>query len=447
MPDTLSNYIIKNFSPKGWGKTEQGLEIFGALPGEEVSALRQGKRARRALLKEILQHSPKRTTPRCRHAMACGGCSWQHLDYDEQLRVKTERVQEALKEAIDRCAPTVHPIIGCEDPWNYRNKMEFSFSQNRAGERFLGLMLAGSRGKVVNLEECHLVSPWMIEELRSMRTWWAGTGLEAYRHSCNEGHLRTLTLREAQQGEGRMAMLTVSGSPDFALSPSHIKGFVAAMQSIDYEGPLSLFLQIQQIQKGQPTQFFEMHLAGPDHIKEKLLGLEFKISPTSFFQPNTKQAEHLFRRAREMLGHGELLFDLYCGTGTTSIIAADRAKKVIGIELNPHAVFDAQANCELNGKKNVTILRGDVGKVLEGLQEKPDMALVDPPRSGLDPKALEHLIALAPQKILYISCNPKTQGENLLPLIEAGWRLIEVQPIDQFPHTVHIENLCLLKRQ
>ncbi len=442
MPDLIqeSLYTIEHFSSKGWGKTARGLEIFGALPGERVTALKRGRR--RALIDEVVESSPERVAPRCPHAMACGGCTFQHFDYSAQLKFKQERVASALREAINHSAPKIHPIIGTASPWRYRNKMEFSFSQNKEGERFLGLMLAGSRGKVENLQECHLVSSWMMEALKSMRSWWKESGLAAYHHHSNQGHLRTLTLREAIQGEGRLAMLTVSGNPDFALRASHIQEFIKAMKGIAD----SLFIQVHQIAKGRPTQFFEMHLSGPAHIKEKLLGFEFKISPTSFFQPNTKQAEILFTRAAEMLGKSKLLFDLYCGTGTTSIVASQGAEKVIGIELNPHAVFDAQANVECNGKENIEILRGDVGVVLEGLNKQPDAVLIDPPRSGLDEKAIENLIKCGAEKILYISCNPKTQGENLIPLLKAGYHLEEVQPIDPFPHTVHIENLCLLKR-
>jgi 23S rRNA (uracil1939-C5)-methyltransferase len=441
MPDLIQEtiYTIDRFSKKGWGRTAQGLDIFGALPGEEVSAL---KRGRKALLKQIITPSQERVEPRCPHAMQCGGCAFQHFDYQAQLRLKEERVLEALSEAIERCEPVIHPIIGCENPWRYRNKMEFSFSQNKEGDRFLGLMLAGSRGRVENLQECHLASPWMMEALESARHWWEKSGLSAYRHSANTGHLRTLTLREAMQGSGRLAMITVSGNPDFALKASHVNGFIAAMKGIAD----SIFLEVHQIAKGRPTQFFEMHLAGPAHITEKLFDYEFKVSPTSFFQPNTKQAEILYTRALEMLGESDTLFDLYCGTGTTSIVASAQAKKVIGIELNPQAVFDAQSNVEHNGKTNVEIIRGDVGAVLEKMEAKADGVLVDPPRSGLDNKALGHLLKLGAEKILYISCNPKTQGENLLPLIDAGYRLVEVQPVDQFPHTVHIENLCLLKR-
>ncbi|NGX46307.1 MAG: 23S rRNA (uracil-C(5))-methyltransferase RlmCD, partial [Chlamydiae bacterium] len=351
MPDLLQDtiYTIDRFSKKGWGRTAQGLDIFGALPGEEVTAL---KRGRRAFLNEVITPSPLRVEPRCPHAMACGGCAFQHYDYEAQLNLKQERVAEALEGAIERCAPLIHPIIGCESPWQYRNKMEFSFSQNREGERFLGLMLAGSRGKVQNLKECHLASPWMMEALESARAWWEKSGLSAYRHSANRGHLRTLTLREAMQGSGRLAMVTVSGNPDFALNASQIQGFKESMKGIAD----SIFLEVHQIAKGKPTQFFEMHLSGPAHIREKLLGYEFKISPTSFFQPNTKQAEILYTRALEMLGECETLFDLYCGTGTTSIIASGSAKKVIGIELNPHAVIDAQSNEENNNKNNVEII-------------------------------------------------------------------------------------------
>ena len=222
---------------------------------------------------------------------------------------------------------------------------------------------------------------------------------------------------------------------------------------------LSIFLRIQQIHKGSPTQFFEMHLHGPDHILEKMhlaldqpVELTFKISPTSFFQPNTFQAEKLYAAALKMVSFPKKhVFDLYAGTATLGMAMAARAEKVTAIELNPHACFDAETNQELNQFTNLEILCGDVGEKLKELQQRsdfirPDLVVVDPPRTGLDETALAQLKALRPKEILYVSCNPETQAANIHHLVLAGYTLARVQPIDQFPHTPHIETIALLKR-
>ncbi|NGX38701.1 MAG: 23S rRNA (uracil-C(5))-methyltransferase RlmCD [Chlamydiae bacterium] len=451
-------------SPKGRALTQDGkIEVIGALPKEEVlvqlGPTRKGKRC--AFLRKVVNPSPDRVEPRCCHVPECGGCSLQQMDYRAQLREKEEKVGALFADFIEEDAPEVRPILECTDPWRYRNKMEFSFSENRSRDKFLGLMLAGSRGRVFNLKECFLASEWFANVVQEVRKWWEESDLSAYHHRRNEGHLRTLTLREAKRGVGKMVILTVSGNPSFALKREALDRFVACIKKASPEEPLSIFLQVHQIAKGRPTQFFEMLLDGPDHITEKLFivlngkkhSLECKISPTSFFQPNTLQAERLYSEGLSMLSNleGGQLFDLYCGGATLGLCAAKVAKEVVGIELNPHSVFDAGWNKEVNGIENFTIHRGDVGEVLTRLKSAggfspPDHVIVDPPRVGLDVKALENLSALAPKEILYISCNPKTQKENIDSLRTAGYRLKILQPVDQFPHTIHVENIALIER-
>lgn len=370
----------------------------------------------------------------CAHIDECGGCRFQHLDYSLQLEQKQAQIFQAFGHQ------NIEPIIPCADPWAYRNKMEFSFSQNKAGEKFFGLMLRSGRGKVFNLSECLIASPWFAETVKSVKAWWDQTDLRAFHFHKGEGSLRTLVLREGKRTQSRMAMLTVSGDPRFALKRADIDRFIAAVPGA------SLFLRIQQSIKGSPTQFYEIHLSGPDHIVETLhIGdtiLTFKISPTSFFQPNTLQAELLYSKALEMIEPRGHIFDLYAGTATIGMILAKKAKKVTAIELNPHAVFDAKANAEMNHISNLELICGDVGKVLREIRDVPDLVVVDPPRAGLDPLALEHLLRLAPRQILYISCNPISQAANIQSL--PGYRIVKIQPVDQFPHTPHIENIVLL---
>lgn len=327
--------------------------------------------------------------------------------------------------------------------------MEFTFSNNAAGTKFLGLVMDSSRGRVLNLTECHLVNPWFVEGLTAVRKWWHESGLLAYRPPHDTGTLRTLILREGVTTGDRLAMLTVSGNPDYALKQHHLDSFVAFLrEAIEPNSqPLSIFLRIQQQMRGQPTQFYEMQLYGPDHIREQMLSLQFKISPSAFFQPNTRQAERLYARALEMaqIPENSVVYDLYCGTGTLALCASLSASQVFGVELSPESSLDARENAKANGRLNVNIITGDVGKVLaEQNLPKPDLVMVDPPRSGLDPTAVKQLLALNCPKILYISCNSVTQAQNIGALI--GYTLKAVQPVDQFPQTPHVENIALLER-
>lgn len=465
MDKSYTQLLITSLACDGKGVAPLGdskVEVFTALPGDEL-LVELGKKRRRiypGFLRGIVDPSPQRVKPRCKHVSSCGGCAWQQMDYAEQLKEKQRRIEALFSSFLEKDGALLHPILPCSTPWHYRNKMEYSFSQNREGEKFLGLVLADTKGRVFNLEECHLTNVWFPKTLAAVRAWWLATDLQAYHLHKNIGSLRTLTLREGAKTGDKMALLTVSGNPDFRLTKSQLDGFVEAvcrsLPESDHSR-LSIFLRIQQIAKGSPTQFFELQLFGPDHIREELeiknRRLTFKISPTSFFQPNTLQAEQLYTRALEMLqlSAQARVFDLYCGTATISMALAAEASHVIGIELNPHAVFDAEGNRELNGINNLEILCGDVGKVLTQLCAQtdfvpPDAVVVDPPRSGLDSLALSHILTLRPAKILYISCNPKTQAENIQILSEGGCRLTALQPVDQFPHTLHIENIALLER-
>lgn len=430
-------------------------EVPFTLPSETANALLLSKRGGvfRSLLEEVVTLSPLRITPRCIHFGTCGGCRWQHLPYPDQLVLKQKNIINLFQQY-----GTPLPIVPSE-PWQYRNKMEFSFSQNGEKERFLGMMIDGSRGKVFHLNECFLVNPWFAGCVKGVRSWWKESGLDAYHPFKDSGSLRTLTVREGQRSGDRMVVLTVSGNPEYALNKQQIDSFVAFVKeaSLPLEnGELSIFLRIQQIAKGSPTQFFEMHLDGPDVVREKLhiagKELEFQISPAAFFQPNTRQAEKIYNLAIDLakITPQALVYDLYCGTGTLTLCVAQRAQKVVGIELGLEAVLDAEANAKRNGCNNVEFIGGDVGTILQRFQgenrPKPSVVFVDPPRAGLDAKAILQILNLAPERIVYISCNPKTQSENIPPFLEQGYRVETIQPVDQFPHTVHCENIVVLSR-
>jgi len=465
---------IVEFSKKGNGvgfiKQKEKLlpvEVPFTIPGDYIHASVQFKRQKAtAHCAEIVNPSPNRIKPKCIHFGVCGGCRWQQIPYDEQLKLKEQKIHRLFANYLS--APKcILPIVPCEDPWKYRNKMEFTFSSDLSQNQFLGLIMDSSRGKVINLLECHLTNSWFIDALTAVREWWSNSSLDAYHHYRNTGSLRTLTVREGQRTGDRMVILTVSGNPDYALNNTDLVQFVSILRNTiepkDSASKLSIFLRIHQIAKNTATQFYEMLLFGPDIIREKLsiqnvpgdlvAELEFKISPAAFFQPNSRQAERLYSLAMQLAAVSSLdvVYDLYCGTGTLSICLAKMAKMVIGIEICPEAVLDAEANAIQNTCANVHFLCGTVHEQLtkiteENLYPSPDLVVVDPPRAGLDLQTINQLVKLKPKNILYVSCNPVTQEENVKDLIAHGYAVEAVQPVDQFPHTVHIENIVVLVR-
>ena len=525
---------ITDISKEGYGHTQwtnpQGLcsqvEVPFTAPGDHVTVELGKKRKSSFQGKLLVLNTPsnQRIEALCAHFGACGGCRWQHLPYAQQLELKSEKIRTLLTPYLH--AQTVwYPILACSPPWEYRNKMELSFSSDKANNRYLGLILQGSRGRVFQMKECHLVNKWYVDAVNAVSYWWEKSGLEAYHLHRNTGSLRTLILREGQRSGDRLVMLTVSGNPDYALKKQQIDEFVACLKAaitpLQAEARLCIFLRIQQIAKGHPTHFYEMVLSGPDHIRETLhlrvegvntadyaapfitssqesaerkgvdvkdrnegialaiaeersltdaplqraglsdeimkvadYSMKFRVSPGAFFQPNTRQAEQLYSRALSLaqLTPQATVYDLYCGTGTLGLCAARHAKEVIGIEINPDSVVDARENVKINQVSNFSIRKGDVGAILAELKKEnrpsPDVVFVDPPRVGLDAQALRHLIELKAARIVYISCNPLTQAANLETLIQEGGYVLEaVQPVDQFPQTIHVENIVVLNRK
>ncbi|MFC2049346.1 class I SAM-dependent RNA methyltransferase, partial [Chlamydiota bacterium] len=314
-------------------------------------------------------------------------------------------------------------------------------SQARSGERFLGLMK--SRGRVENLSECHLTDSWFPEALCMVRQWWQGTPLNAYHPPTNQGHLRTLTLREGRHTGEKMAVLTVSQEE---IDERFLADFADTLPHVD-----ALILRVQIIQKKRPTRFEERILRGKDHIHELLHDSEgrsyrFRIKAASFFQPNTLQAETIYQEAIALadLSPSEEILDLYCGTGSLGIFASPYVSNVLGIEIVPEAVEDAHVNMTLNTISNMQVLAGDVGELLANVACRPSTVIVDPPRVGLGAATIAHLLHLKPEKIVYVSCNPISQAADCAAL---GYDIVLLQPIDQFPHTPHVENLALLRRR
>lgn len=442
------------------------VEVPYTIPGERVRVqiVKRHRRVWKGTLEAILSPSPHRIEPRCVHFEDCGGCKWQQMPYAVQIEQKEAFLRFTMNPFIKEGAE-LRPAIPCDPPWEYRNKMEFSFSSDRSGNAFLGLIRQGSQGRVVDLTECHLVSDWFMETIRAVKTWWKETELPAYHPIKNSGTLRRLTLREGQRTGDRMVILTVSGLPEYAMKKEQITAFTEAMRRAvePQKGELSLFIRVQQAQRGQPTQYYEMHLYGPDHIKEELRvqvdtkeaarPYLFRVSPTAFFQPNTRQADRLYSAALQLarLTPETTVYDLCCGIGSIGICAAPYVKEVVGVEFVYEAILDARTNAAENDCGNITFHHGDVGEVVKSLIDegwpKPQCVIVDPPRAGLGEKAVKEVLALEPEEILYVSCAPRTQAADMAQMREGGYRCKVIQPVDQFPQTVHLENIALLRRE
>jgi len=311
MTNKIKNQLVEiqvtDISSRGNGKGEFSLEgheapflaeVPFAIPGDAVEAriTRKKRGCYQSHLTSLLTPSSERVAPRCAHFGVCGGCRWQQMPYNKQIEYKERIVHNVFSPLLPK-GFTINPAIPCTDLYQYRNKMEYTFSMDQAGERYLGLIMDSSRGKVLNLQECHLVNPWFTQTLGAVRNWWFKRDLFAYHLFSDRGSLRTLTLREGMRSGDRMVILTVSGNPDFALSQEDLQSFVDVVRGIaepkDPEAKLSVFLRIQQVAKGMPTNFYEMALYGPDHLREYLTvqidpdqaprQLLFHVSPTAFF--------------------------------------------------------------------------------------------------------------------------------------------------------------------
>jgi len=447
---------IQRLNEKGHGTArlnERKIAIPYALPNEKIEAvlLRKQRAVWEARLETVIEKSPSRLPFKCAHAGKCGGCQLQHWDYSAQLQQKEEWIRELF---LDFSPDHFFAIIGCESPWNYRNKMEYTFSESREGEKFLGLLRQGSQ-RVENIEGCDLAPVWFSKCLNAVRQWWRERGYSAFHPRRGEGLLRNLTLRQAVHTQERMVILTIHKDPSEEFSIADRNPFLEALK--EFLVNATVILKTHIAQKGQPTRWDEELLFGKGYLIEEMgIGkagrLKFKISPDAFFQPNPIQAQKLFERALELadIGPHESVLDLYSGTGVLSLVASLRAKSVIGIELNASAVKDAGENILLNDIANVTTINGDVGRVLKERNWSTNSfqtVIVDPPRSGLTPDAIEQILSLSPQKIVYISCNPRTQALNVKVFLENGYQIGAIQPVDQFPHTYHIENIVILYKK
>ena len=439
---------ISHIDEKGQGIgswSDYTVRVRGAIPGDFIRGyirkIRNRQREIEIRKTELLDTQKKRIEARCGHFGTCGGCVWQDVDYTDQIAMKEQLVQNCLSEsgidiALDQ--PLVMAV-----PFFYRNKMEFSFGISNEGGMDLGLHIPGRFDHVFDLQACYLQSELSNEIVTYVRGFLRKRKLSVYDLKHHHGLLRFLTIREGKNTDETMVILTTSGE-DFSEANELSRELQDTFPQVK--------CVIHSINRRKAQVAFgddEISLAGRNHIFEKLGTFTFEISPSSFFQTNTHQAEKLYQRVVEISNPHpqDRVLDLYCGMGGISFFIAKRVQQVLGIEVSDASIQDAIKNSAQNGISNCAFMAGQVEDLLGQLTEQTerfDLVVTDPPRVGMHPKALQALIRLRPRKIIYVSCNPQALGRDLKVLDEAGYRVDYGQLVDMFPHTPHCEVLVRL---
>jgi 23S rRNA (uracil1939-C5)-methyltransferase len=413
--------------------------VQDGMPGDRVRAVvGKSKRAyAEARVVEVLDPSPDRVAPRAEHP----GAPWQVLPYERQLEVKQGQVEEALTRIGHLDGYELEPIIEAVEPWRYRNKLEYSFGTDGDGRLVCGFHAPGRWEEIVEVTDCLLASETGNAARERIVQWCRAQGLSAFDRRTGEGLLRNLVVRESRRsGELQVRLVTSPGQLDR-------DGLIRAAE------PVRGLLWTQLDSVAETTQGGDTELlAGGDRLDEAIGGMRMRISPHAFFQTNTEMAERLYRLAIEYAQPtgSDRLFDLYCGIGTIGLLMAPRVAEVWGLEIVPEAIADAIANARRNEVDNAHFFAGDVRLALRELVERagrPDVLMVDPPRSGLSQKIVRRIIEASPRRIVYVSCNPTTLAPNAAQLVaDGGYRLRRVRAVDMFPQTPHIECVALLER-
>jgi 23S rRNA (uracil1939-C5)-methyltransferase len=439
-----------------------GMALFVpfAAPGDvaDIQITRKKNNFAEGRVVRFQQLSSLRSEPFCQHFGVCGGCKWQHLPYEEQLRYKQQQVEDSLTRIGKVELPAITPILGAPQTTFYRNKMEYTFSDKRwltneevrSNKEFgqmnaLGFHIPGMYDKVLDIQKC-----WLQDDLANrIRNSVRGYCLE-YDYSFfdlrNQGGLmRTLLIRNSSIGEWMVIVVF------FEDDREKIEGLMDYLAS-EFPQITSLLYIINQKANDTITDQEVLVWKGRDHIIEEMEGLQFRIGPKSFYQTNSEQAHHLYEVARSFaqLTGEERVYDLYTGTGTIANFVARNAREVIGIEYVEEAIADAKINSEINGIGNTRFYAGDMKNVLTAEfiaeQGRPDVVITDPPRAGMHDDVVQAILLAAPKRIVYVSCNPATQARDLNLLDTAYW-VTRVQPVDMFPHTHHVENVVLLEKR
>ena len=409
-------------------------------------------------IERLVKPSELRVEPFCEHFGVCGGCRWQHLPYSEQLKAKQQQVCDALTRIAKVELPEISPILGSEKTREYRNKMEYTFSnkkwltweQMRSVEEFpdrdaAGFHIPGAFDKVLDINRCHLQDDLGNRIRLHIKDYAKRNGLTFFDLRGQTGLLRTAMIRIASTGE---VMVVLSFGED---NPQAIRELLDDLRTSFPEITSLMYVVNTKANDTIADLDIQLH-SGRPYIEEEMEGLRFRIGPKSFYQTNSRQAYNLYKVTREFAGltGNELVYDLYTGTGTIANFIARQARKVIGIEYVEDAIRDARLNAEVNGLNNTAFFAGDMKDVLTtgfiAEHGRPDVMIVDPPRAGMHGDVVKVILDAEPSRIVYVSCNPATQARDL-QLLDAKYKVTAVQPVDMFPHTHHVENVVRLEKR
>ena len=430
------------------------------IPGDvvDIKVIKKRKKYLEGRVTKFHEYSADRIKPRCIHFGVCGGCKWQHLPYKLQLHYKEKQVKDNLTRIGKTELPVINPIIGSEEIYMYRNKLEYTFSHKRwltkeevvsdtkfEKEDALGFHIPGLFDKVLDIKECHLQPDPSNSIRNAVRQYAHDKDLQFFDLREQMGFLRNIVIRNSL--EGNVMVIVVFFHED-------VEQRTGLLDFLDSQFPqiTSLMYVINSKRNDSLNDQNPVLYKGEDHLFEEMDGLKFRIGPKSFYQTNTRQALVLYRVAREFaeLSGNEVVYDLYTGTGTIANFISAYAKRVIGIEYVDEAVQDAKINSEINNLHNTSFIAGDMKDILTEsfftLYGKPDVIITDPPRAGMHEEVIKIIAGAAADRIVYISCNPSTQSRDI-QLLSNNYYVAAVQPVDMFPHTHHVENVVLLRRR
>jgi 23S rRNA (uracil1939-C5)-methyltransferase len=449
------------FEGKGIAKVD-GLAVFvpNTTPGDRIRAriTKRKKNYREGKLLEVLEEGPRRIEPKCQHARVCGGCSWQHVDYEYQLEFKKEQVQDHMERIGGFDNLRINDTIGCNGPFYYRNRMEYSIGHRRwlSPEEInrdeyvddhcfaAGLHVPGRFDKVLNIQECHLQHPISYKILDFVRSWCIDHEVSPYDTIDHKGYMRNVVIRNSYHTDDLMVnLVTLKDDPEIIspLSEALVNEFPEITTVIN---------NINDRKNPTAVGRYEKVLHGPGFITDKIGSYHFKIDANAFFQTNTRQAEQLYEVAKKYadIQPDDTVYDLYCGVGTLSLFLSKQAKNLLGIELSKVAIKNARKNAESNNVDNVDFQQGDMQHVFGELITKkygaPDCLITDPPRAGMHPDVVENINKLKVPKLVYVSCNSSTMARDLEKMSEV-YNIEELQPVDMFPQTYHIETVAKLR--
>lgn len=449
------------YKGKGIGKID-GLAVFvpNTAPGDRVKAriIKKKKNYREAKLLEVLEPGPARIEPKCQHALTCGGCNWQHVSYDKQLTFKRDQVEDHMHRIGGLTRLEVNDTIGCENEFYYRNKMEYSIGHKRwlsrdeiNRDKFVsdrcfaaGLHAPGRFDKILNLQECHLQDPISFQILNFVRSWCIEHDVPPFNRIDHEGFMRNLVIRKAHHTNDLMVNI-VTYEDDQEI----MKALKNALLD-DFPKITTIVNNVNDTRSPTAEGRYENIIYGPGFIIDHIGPYHFSIGANAFFQTNTAQAERLYEIAVSFadIKDGDIVYDLYCGVGTLSLFLSDKAKHIVGIELEEVTINNARKNAKENNVKNVSFVEGDMKDVfteeITNQFGEPDCLITDPPRAGMHPDVVERLKELKVPKLVYVSCNSSTMARDLKELSEV-YNVLEIQPVDMFPQTYHIETVAKLR--